>query len=47
MILVNCTGGSFFDKMKEILKTLSEKEAAKIFKQILSVIAYLHSKGIV
>jgi len=50
MIMEKCTGGSLLDKMiqkEEIGKTLSEKEAAIIFKQILSAISYLHSKGIV
>ena len=39
-----CTGGELLSKVK---KSLKEKEIAKIFKQIMSAIAYCHEKGIV
>ena len=41
-----CKGGELFD---EILNkgTFSEKEAAKIIKQILLAVAYFHQMGIV
>ena len=39
-----CTGGELLSKVK---KPLKEKEIAKIFKQIMSAIAYCHEKGIV
>ena len=40
-----CTGGELFD---EILarKQFNEKDAAVIFKQVLSAIAYCHSKNV-
>ncbi len=39
-----CTGGELLSKVKYIS---NEKEIAKIFKQIMSAIAYCHEKGIV
>ena len=39
-----CTGGELLSKVQ---KPLKEKEIAKIFKQIISAIAYCHEKGIV
>ena len=39
-----CTGGELLSKVQ---KPLKEKEIAKIFKQIMSAIAYCHEKGIV
>ena len=39
-----CTGGELLSKVN---KPLKEKEIAKIFKQIMSAIAYCHEKGIV
>ena len=39
-----CTGGELLSKVQ---KPLKEKEIAKIFNQIMSAIAYCHSKGIV
>jgi calcium-dependent protein kinase len=48
--LENCIGGNLLDKMIErenMGKTLSEKESASIFKQILSAIYYLHAKKFV
>jgi len=50
MIFENCIGNNLLDQMVErenIGKTLSEKESALIFKQIISAITYLHSKKIV
>ena len=39
-----CTGGELLSKVQ---KPLKEKEIARIFKQIMSAIAYCHEKGIV
>ena len=45
-----CFGGSLFERllknMEEEGEAFSEKEAAKIFKQIMSAIYYCHSQGI-
>ena len=49
LITEECTGGSFFDriKYKSMHKNMyNEKEAAKIFKQILEAVFYLHSHSI-
>ena len=40
-----CTGGELFKKYQST--QLKEKEIAKIFKQIMSAVAYCHDKGIV
>lgn len=49
LIMEECSGGEFFDRLaikaKE-LKMYTEKEAAKIFKQILEAVNYLHSHGV-
>ena len=39
-----CTGGELLSKVQN---TLKEKEVARIFKQVMSAIAYCHEKGIV
>ena len=46
LVMEYCSGGELFT---EILKrqSFSEKEAAKIFHQLLSAISYLHSEGII
>lgn len=38
-----CTGGELFDEITK-KKSFSEEEAAYILKQVLSAIAYCHSK---
>lgn len=49
LIMEECIGGEFFDRLalkaKE-LKMYTEKEAAKIFKQILEAVNYLHTHGV-
>ena len=50
LIMENLKGGELFDKIIERIKKkniFSEYEAAQIFKQIVSVISYCHSKNIV
>ena len=51
LIMEECCGGTLFDrllkKMEDEDETLTEKEAAKIFKQIMSAICYCHNQGIV
>ena len=50
LIMENLKGGELFDKIIERIKKkniFSEYEAAQIFKQIISVISYCHSKNIV
>ena len=50
LIMEECHGGTLFDRllknMEEEGEAFSEKEAAKIFKQIMSAIYYCHSQGI-
>ena len=49
LIMDECVGGELFDKILERLnqgEMYSEKEAAQIFKQVMSAIAYCHSQGI-
>ena len=41
-----CTGGELFDRIVETV-CLSEAEAVKILKQIISAVRYCHKKGIV
>jgi calcium-dependent protein kinase len=41
-----CTGGELFDRITE-RKRFTEKDAAKLMKQILSCLAYLHQRNIV
>ncbi|CAD8141750.1 unnamed protein product [Paramecium pentaurelia] len=41
-----CDGGELFEKIK-FVQTLTEKEIANYMKQILTAVAYCHSKGIV
>ncbi len=50
LIMENLKGGELFDRIIDRIKKkeiFSEYEAAKIFKQIISVISYCHSKNIV
>ena len=50
LIMEECLGGTLFDrllkKMEDDDETFSEKDAAIIFKQIVSAIHYCHSQGI-
>ena len=44
-----CTGGELFDRIIQKVKTkqfYTEKEAANIFKQLISAIAYCHTNNI-
>ena len=51
LIMEECLGGSLFERlltnMEDEGEAFSEKESAKIFKQIMSAIYYCHSQGIV
>ena len=51
LIMEECIGGTLFtrltDKIEDYGETFSEKEAAQIFKQIISAINYCHIQGIV
>ena len=50
LIMEECVGGTLFErllkKMEEEDELFTEEESAKIFKQIISAIAYCHSQGI-
>lgn len=49
LVMEECTGGELFDKIIEKLTNdtiFTEKEAAKIFKQVMSAICYCHKEGI-
>jgi calcium-dependent protein kinase len=46
LVLENCTGGELFNYIVQ-KKRLSEREASKIFHQLLTSIYYLHQQGIV
>ena len=49
LIMEECTGGEFFDRLAKRAKhqkMYTEKDAAKIFKQILEVVNYLHAHGV-
>lgn len=49
LVMEECTGGELFDKIIDKLQNdtiFTEREAAKIFKQIVSAIAYCHKEGI-
>jgi calcium-dependent protein kinase len=49
LIMEYCTGGELFQKIMERAeqdKAFSEKEAAVIFKQLMSAVSYCHSQGI-
>lgn len=49
MIMEQCTGGELFERIIENVnkdKMYTEREAAEIFKQVMSAIAYCHSKNI-
>jgi len=49
LIMEECTGGELFDKIIYKLEndsTFTEREAAKLFKQMISAICYCHKEGI-
>lgn len=49
LVMELCKGGELFDRIINKLKAktiFTEKEAAKIFKQIISAVAYCHKEGI-
>jgi len=49
LIMEECKGGELFERIIRNIenhKSYSEKSAAKIFKQLISAIAYCHSQGI-
>ncbi|MCQ2817857.1 MAG: protein kinase [archaeon] len=49
LVMERCTGGELFDRIIKRIdegKMYTEKEAAKIFKQIASAVCYCHSKHI-
>ena len=49
IIMEYCTGGDLFQKINELAEkdqAFSEKEAVKIFKQLMSAVSYCHSQGI-
>ena len=50
LLMEECNGGTLIDrllqKMEDKDETFTEKEAAIIFKQIMSAICYCHSQGI-
>ena len=49
IIMEYCTGGDLFQKINELAEkdqSFSEKEAVKIFKQLISAVSYCHSQGI-
>ena len=49
LIMELCKGGELFQKINELAEkdeAFSEKEAVKIFKQLISAVSYCHSQGI-
>lgn len=49
LVMEECTGGELFDKIIGLLENdtiFTEREAAKIFKQMMSAICYCHKEGI-
>lgn len=49
LIMEECLGGEFFDRLARRSKELNmytEKDAARIFKQILEAVNYLHAHGV-
>jgi calcium-dependent protein kinase len=49
LIMEECLGGEFFDRLAERAQKLNmytEKDAARIFKQILAAVNYLHAHGV-
>jgi len=49
LIMEYCKGGDLFKKINELAdkdQSFSEKEAVKIFKQLMSAVSYCHSQGI-
>ncbi|KAH0476232.1 MAG: hypothetical protein KVP17_003904 [Porospora cf. gigantea B] len=45
IVMEHCTGGELFHLLKEV--KLDEAEAARLLRQILSAVCYLHAQGIV
>lgn len=49
LVMEECTGGELFDKIIDKLQNdtiFTEREAAKIFKQVMSSVCYCHMEGI-
>ena len=46
LVMEYCEGGELFDKIKKGVK-MTEREAAKVMRQVISVLAYCHDLGIV
>ena len=49
LIMEYCQGGELFTKINDLAEkdqSFSEKEAVKIFKQLMSAVSYCHSQGI-
>ena len=49
LIMEECTGGEFFNRLAQRAKDLNmytEKDAARIFKQLLGAVNYLHAQGV-
>ena len=49
LIMEECTGGEFFNRLAQRAKDLNmytEKDAARIFKQLLGAVNYLHAHGV-
>lgn len=49
LVMEECTGGELFDRIIDKLQNdslFTEREAAKLFKQVMNAICYCHSKGI-
>ena len=49
LIMEYCQGGELFQKINDLAEkdqSFSEKEAVKIFKQLMSAVSYCHSQGI-
>lgn len=49
LVMEECTGGELFDKIIDKLQNdtiFTEKEAAKLFKQVMNAVCYCHKEGI-
>ncbi len=49
LVMEECLGGEFFDKLAsraKVMNMYNEREAAKIFKQLMCAINYCHSHGV-
>ena len=49
LVMELCEGGNLFDRINDLAekdKSFSEKEAVKIFKQVMSAVSYCHNQGI-